>query len=138
LLFGSEQEIAARAEELGVNVTALLPLQAPPNRSIPAGGIPDAEFMIADNVNSDHMFTPLFFGERPPLPEKMTTIQRAQLADLLTCIHEQLQNVVLDSASHDDNERIMQVSWERFQSLLLMNRDIAQYLQAIVNPDSGD
>lgn len=138
LLFGSEQEIAARAEELGVNVTALLPLQAPPNRSIPAGGIPDAEFMIADNVNSDHMFTPLFFGERPPLPEKMTTIQRAQLTDLLTCIHEQLQNVVLDSASHDDNERIMQVGWERFQSLLLMNRDIAQYLQAIVNPDSGD
>lgn len=135
LLFGSEQEIAERARELGLPVASLLPLQAPPNRSIPAGGLQDAEFSMADNINSDHMMTPLFFNERPPLPEKLNTIQRAQLADVLTCIHEQLQNVVMDSAGDDDDERIVRLGWERFQNMLLLHRDLARWLQSVANPD---
>jgi len=136
LLFGSEDEIFDRARQLGVIVSALLPFQAPPNRSIPASGMADAEFHLADNVNSDHLMAPLFHGERPPLPANLTAGQRARLADVLACIHEQLQNVVVESSEHESNERIMNVPWEKFQNLLLLYRDLAKWLHAVASPDS--
>jgi hypothetical protein len=137
LLFGSEEEIAARADELGVTVAALLPLQGPHGRSIPASGLPDAEFSLADNLNADHLMSPLFHGERPPLPDNLSTLQRARLADVLASIHEQLQNVVLTTTDRDANDGMMDVAWERFQNLLLLHRDLATWLQAVANPDSG-
>ncbi len=137
LLFGSEEEIAQRATDLEVTVAALLPLTGPPGRSIPAGGFPDAEFSLADNINSDHMMSPLFFGERPPLPADLSTLQRARLSDVLTCIHEQLHNVVLNATERDESgDGKMEFSWERFQNLLLLHRDLATWLQQAANPDS--
>lgn len=137
LLFGSEEEIARRAQELDVPVAALLPLNGPPGRSIPAGGMSDAEFSLADNINSDHMISPLFFNERPPLPSDLSTLQRARLSDVLTCIHEQLHNVVLDSTARDESANgMMEVPWERFQNLLLLHRDLAKWMQQAANPDS--
>jgi hypothetical protein len=32
---------------------------------------------------------------------------------------------------------MMDVAWERFQNLLLLHRDLATWLQAVANPDSG-
>lgn len=136
LLFGSEQEIADRARDLGVTVASLLPLSSPPNRQIPAGGAADADFSLADNLNTDHMMMPLFHGERPPLPDALSGLQRARLSDVLTYIHEQLQNVVLNSLEKDDDERAtMEVQWQRFQNLLQLQRDLAQWLQITANPD---
>ena len=77
LLFGSEQEIAERARQLGLTVDALLPLQGPPGRSLPAGGSPNAEFCLADNLNSEHMLSPLFPNERPPLPSRQPRLELA-------------------------------------------------------------
>lgn len=137
LLFGSEEEIAARAKQLGVTVQALMPLSAPPSRSIPAGGADDAEFSVADNVNSDHLLTPLFHGEKPPLPASLNAGQRARLSDVLTYIHEQLQNIVLDARQSDqEGSDAMDVAWEKFQNILLLERDLAQWLQQAANPDS--
>jgi predicted component of type VI protein secretion system len=137
LLYGSEAEIIGRAKELGVSVTALLPLSNPSGRSVPAGGQPDAEFSLADNLNTDHMVSPLFFTERPPLPDRLTTMQRVRLTDVLMCIHEQLQNVVLDATEQDDgSEGTMSIPWERFQNLLLLHRDVANWLHLAANPDS--
>jgi hypothetical protein len=68
LLFGSEQEIAARAEELGVNVTALLPLQAPPNRSIPAGGMPAVATGTRCDRSVDRIQVCEAFGRRQQWP----------------------------------------------------------------------
>ena len=143
LLYGSDEQIAERAKQLGVSIAALMPLQGPPGRQVPAGGAANPEFSLADNVNSDHMMTPLFFSERPPLPADLTTVQRARLADVLACIHEQLQNVVLESGSRDDGETgesegSMIVPWQRFQNLLMLHRDLATWLQQTANPDSED
>lgn len=137
LLFGSDEEIARRAKDLGVTVAALLPLTGPPGRSIPAGGLPDAEFSLADNVNSDHMMSPLFLSERPPLPTDLSTLQRARLSDVLTCIHELMQSVVLHASQPDETgDGTMEIPWERFQNLLLLQRDLAKWLQQAANPDS--
>lgn len=136
LLFGSDAEIAERARALGVKVDALLPLLGPHGRSMPAGGLPDADFSLADNINSDHMLTPLFLNERPPLPAELTTLQQARMSDVLACIHEQLQNVILTAAEHDESgEGGMEVPWGRFQDLLLLQRDLARWLQQASNSD---
>ena len=137
LLFGSEQEIADRARQLGLTVDALLPLQGPHGRSLPAGGSPNAEFCLADNLNSEHMLSPLFPNERPPLPSDLTTLQQARMYDVLACIHEQLQNVILTAAEHDESgDGTMDVPWDRFQNLLLLQRDLAKWLQQASSPDS--
>ena len=136
LLFGSDAEIAERAHQLGVRIEALLPLLGPHGGSLPAGGLPDAEFSLADNINSDHMLTPLFFSERPPLPAELTTLQQARMSDVLACIHEQLQNVILSAAEHDESgEGGMELPWDRFQNLLLLQRDIAKWLQQASSAD---
>lgn len=136
LLFGSDDEIAERARALGVKVDALLPLHGPHGRSMPAGGLPDADFSLADNINSDHMLTPLFLNERPPLPAELTTLQQARMSDVLACIHEQLQNVILTATEHDESgEGGMAVPWDRFQDLLLLQRDLARWLQQASNSD---
>ena len=137
LLFGSEQEIAERARQLGLTVDALLPLQGPHGRSLPAGGSPNAEFCLADNLNSEHMLSPLFPNERPPLPSDLTTLQQARMSDVLACIHEQLQNVILTAAEHDESgDGTMDVPWDRFQNLLLLQRNLAKWLQQASSPDS--
>ena len=103
---------------------------------MPAGGSPDAEFSLADNINSDNMLSPLFHSERPPLPAELTTLQQARMSDVLACIHEQLQNVILSAAEHDESgEGRMEMPWDRFQNLLLLQRDIAKWLQQASNSD---
>lgn len=136
LLFGSDSEITERARQLGVQIEALLPLLGPHGRSLPIEGSADAEFSLADNLNSDNMLSPLFHSERPPLPADLTTLQQARMSDMLACIHEQLQNVVLSAAEHEEiGEGRMEVPWDRFQSLLLLQRDIAKWLQQASNSD---
>ncbi len=139
LLFGSDEEIADRAKQLGVNVDALLPMQAPHGRSLPAGGHDDAEFSMADNLNGEHLLSPLFPNERPPLPSDLTTLQQAKMSDVLACIHEQLQNVILSATERDEfGDGSMDIAWNRFQNLLLLQRDMARWLQRASNPDSEE
>lgn len=134
LLFGSESEIAERAKALGLNIASLLPLQGPPGQSVPAGGHPNAEFSMADNLTGEHLLAPLFHSERPPLPDDLSTIQKARLADVLSSIHEQLQNVVLDAFDADDVDGRMKVSWDRFQNLLLLERNLAIWMKDVADP----
>ena len=137
VLYGSDEEIAQRAKQLGVTIEALLPLQGPHGRSTPAGGQHDAEFSVADNLNGEHLQTPLFLNERPRLPANLSTLQQAQMSDVLASIHEQLQNVILVAYEHDESEDAnMNIPWQQFQNLLLLHRDMAKWLQRATNPDS--
>lgn len=136
LLFGSEEEIQRRARELGVTVDSLLPLRAPHGRSFPVNGQPDAEFSISENITGENLHAPLFHGETPPLPTDLPTLQRAQLADVLACIHEHLQNAIVDSSRRDETDDVAELPWERFQNLLLLQRDLARWLQSVSNPDA--
>lgn len=136
LLFGSEEEILRRAKRLGVEVTALLPWNAPSQTASPAGGSEDAEFSLADNLNADSLISPLFYGERPELPSVLTAGQRTRLADMLAYVHEHLDAVV--QAGREPREHlngVMDVPWQRWQNLLLLQRDLAAWLSEVSNPD---
>ena len=136
LLFGSEEEVALRARRMGLDVSALLPWKGTSSRAIPAGGAEDADFSLAEDLNPEHLLSSLFFSERPELPLTLTAGQRARISDVLAYIHERLNGVVvtgLEPQQTVDNQ--IQVPWERWQNLLLLQRDLAQWLQAVSNPD---
>lgn len=136
LLFGSEEEIAERARKLGVEVTALLPWQTPSSQSFPAGGHEDADFSLAENLNADSLVSPLFYGERPALPSALVAGQRARIADVLSYVHEHLNAIVQTGRqSGEPADGQLLVAWERWQNLLLLERDVAQWLSEIADPN---
>lgn len=139
LLFGSEEEIIRRAKRLGVQVSALLPWSAPPKGASPAGGMADAEFSLADNLNPDNLMSPLFYGERPTLPAVLTAGQRTRLSDMLAYVHEHLDAVVQTGREPEEQiDGVMDVPWQRWQNLLLLQRDLATWLKEIANPEGDD
>lgn len=136
LLYGSEEEIAQRARRLGVEVRSLLPWEGPPSFSVPAGGLPDAEFSLAENLSPENLLSPLFFGDRPSLPSVLAPGQRARISDVLAYIHEHLNIVVQHGKESEEvTDGRMIVPYDRWQSLLLLQRDLAHWLQEVANPD---
>jgi pSer/pThr/pTyr-binding forkhead associated (FHA) protein len=136
LLFGSEEEIAERAKRLGVEVRAILPWQGPATHSVPAGGLPDADFSLAENLQPENLLSPLFHGDRPSLPTTLAPGQRARISDVLAYIHEHLNVIVQTSKEESEiTDGRMHVPYDRWQGLLLLQRDLAHWLQEAANPD---
>jgi len=64
-------------------------------------------------------------------------VQQARMSDVLACIHEQIQTIILMAAERDETgDGGMIVPWDRFQNLLLLQRDLAKWLQQASNSDS--
>jgi pSer/pThr/pTyr-binding forkhead associated (FHA) protein len=133
LLYGSAEEISERARSLGVHVTDLLPVSRTFTRpDVPA---PTSEFsQPAIPAATDHLPASLFCGECPPLPELLTPIQRARLADLLMYASETLMQIVLTSAQTDCTPPTIAIDWARFQNLLKLQKDLAHWIRETSNP----
>jgi len=137
LLFGSAEEISDRARGLGVNVNDLMPISRTftrPDVAPPAS----APGFFPEAGRTDHLPASMFCGECPPLPENLTPIQRARLADLLLYTSETLMQIVLTSAENNSAEATVTVDWARFQNLLRLQKDIAGWIRTTCNPNSDD
>lgn len=133
LLFGSQEEIAVRARSLGVHITDLQPISRTFNRPdvTPPGSFPDAG-------RTDSLPASLFCGECPPLPENLTPIQRARLADLLMFTSETLMQIILTSAENNPSDATVTVDWPRFQNLLRLQQNIAAWIRTTCNPNGDE
>ena len=133
LLFGSQEEIAVRARSLGVHITDLQPISRTFNRPdvTPPGSFPDAG-------RTDSLPASLFCGECPPLPENLTPIQRARLADLLMFASETLMQIILTSAENNPSDATVTVDWPRFQNLLRLQQNIAAWIRTTCNPNGDE
>lgn len=125
LLFGSADEIRERARTLGIPIvpwhTKTQPaadFSGPDSGLQPAGFVPDV----------DQGMLPLFCGERPPLPDGLSPLQRARMSDLLMYIHETLQLIIHDARDTDDDRHSVIFAWQRFQNLLHLQEDLAVWL----------
>lgn len=137
LLFGSDAQIAERAEQLGVEVAALTPLRHIANGSAHVKSDSQAEFDLADVFSAENLQLPLFPGGAPPLPEFLDPAQRARFSDVLAYIHERMRDVAFEGVSPEAEAAGpgMLVPWEHWQNLLQLQRDLAAYLRQIANPD---
>ena len=131
LLFGSLEEIRERARDLGI---PMLPRQR--SAADAASDIPAAMAGAAADV--DQGLLPLFCGERPPLPDGLSPLQRARMSDLLMYVHEILQLIINDARETDEDRRNVVFAWQRFQNLLLLQQDLAVWLSQASGSEAGE
>ena len=79
----------------------------------------------------------LFPQGRPAIPSNLTTLQRVQLSDLLSYIHEQLEVVVRGGVEelHGTEFRTIKCDWSTWTHLTALASELSQDLRAINNPE---
>jgi hypothetical protein len=131
LLFGSLEEIRERARNLGIPMLPRQRSAAGEDSEIPAA-------MAGAAGDVDQGMLPLFCGERPPLPDGLSPLQRARMSDLLMYVHEILQLIINDARETDEDRRSVVFAWQRFQNLLLLQQDLAVWLGQASGAEAGE
>jgi pSer/pThr/pTyr-binding forkhead associated (FHA) protein len=131
LLFGSREEIAERLARMrgsDIHTTGTVSPDA-------AAGSPRAaslDYEVNWSENPD-LQTTLGMSEPPPLPDRMSPGQAAQLSEMLEFLHIRLRNL-LASVRAEGGSRRISVDERRWQALLDIQALLAQYLRAIGEP----
>ncbi|HEY0984007.1 MULTISPECIES: FHA domain-containing protein [unclassified Schlesneria] len=83
----------------------------------------------------------------PELPIRLDALQRVQLSDLLSYVHEQIGRVVRNSIQEIENpspeelvldnpqERVFRCDWENWSHLVALHAKLAECVCAVNNPD---
>jgi pSer/pThr/pTyr-binding forkhead associated (FHA) protein len=146
LLFGSEQEIAARMATLS-SVSA-------PSVEKTAANVQPATILtgtVASQFDHDNDldFNPqdkitvaagtLFSGTRPlpPLPLKLTPSQAARLAEMLDFLHRQLAVATENIQANDDGTQVT-LSFADWQRVTAVQMLLARYVRAVTEPEALD
>ena len=137
LLFGSNAQIAEHAKRIGVEVAALTPLNYSADPVVASSPDSEVEFQIVEDSSPENLQLPLFPGGAPVLPEHLQPGERARISDVLSYVHERMGDVAFEASESEDRspESFVQVPWERWQNMLMLQRDLASYLRKIANPD---
>lgn len=146
LLFGSEQEIRERMDQLTHLSTA-----GP--GSVACASLPGtvhahtlaAQFDHDQNLdlNLREKITQtageLFLGARPlpPLPQKMTPSQAARLAELLEFLHRHL-TLATDNIHTAENSTQVSLSYADWQRVLGLQMILARYVRSVSDPEIAE
>jgi hypothetical protein len=146
LLFGSEQEINARAN-------ATLTANTPPGGHPVPNPMPatlhaqtlaghfqdeaDFELNVHDKITEGQ--GTLFLGPRalPPLPQKLTPSQAARLAELLEFLHRHLTAPTENAAVSEEGGQVT-LGYADWQRILAVQMVLARYARAVAEPDALD
>ncbi len=144
LLYGSEQEIAARMAALSGALTSL-PSKMTGNSA--SGQTMQARSLAADfDHDLDVPLHPkepitatqgsLFMGNRPlpPLPQKMSPSQAARLAELLDFLHRHLCAATENIRANDEATQVT-LGYADWQRVLAVEMLLARYTRAVAEPD---
>jgi pSer/pThr/pTyr-binding forkhead associated (FHA) protein len=148
LLFGSNEEIAARMHSLAGLVK--------PDDTGAVSGIAAADgpatvqaHTLSDQIEQDLDFDlnikggvtatseAFFIGTKalPPLPQKMTPSQAARFAEILDFLHRGLTCATEQIVAKDDGTQVT-LSYADWQRVLAIHMLLARYLRAIAEPDT--
>ncbi len=152
LLFGSNEEIAARMAELNQQSSIIAP---PPqgfgktgvdeggtglDRPTLAGQVdPNLEFDLNLNEPVRSTSDALFIGSRalPPLPLKMSPSQAARVAEIFDFLHQGLTQGTDNLQAKDDGSlvTIPFSDWQRIQAVQML---LSRYLRLVAEPPEGE
>ncbi len=144
LLFGSDQEIAARmANPAGMDLNndgSNLNGPVPPTvnaTNFAATFDHDVDFDLNMTEKVSISNGTLFVGQRPlpPLPQKMTPSQAARLAELLDFLHRHLTSATENIQANDDGTRV-NLTFADWQRVLAIQMVLARYVRAVAEPDA--
>jgi pSer/pThr/pTyr-binding forkhead associated (FHA) protein len=144
LLFGSDQEIAARMATIN-NVSAPIVEKTAP--TMQPATILSATLASQFDHDNDLAFNPqdkisvaqgtLFSGTRPlpPLPLKMSPSQAARLAEMLDFLHRQLA-VATDNLHANEDASQVTLSFADWQRVTAVQMLLARYVRAVTEPEA--
>ncbi len=147
LLFGSNEEIAARMASQGGTVrptmpgveslkTGVSPGPLAPDQATLAGEVdlnPDFDLNLAEpiHVTRDAVF--IGSSPLPPLPLKLSPSQAARLAEILDFLHQGLTAATEHIEAKEDNSQVM-LQFSDWQRVLAVQMLLARYLRMIAEP----
>ena len=148
LLFGSEQEIAARHAALIAagtsdarrrDAASDLPATVHGQDRWPPQFDHDDDFDLSPTDKITFANGTLFIGNRPlpPLPQKMTPSQAARLAELLDFLHRHLTTATENIHANEEGTQVT-LSFADWQRVLAVQMVLARYVRAVAEPDALD
>ena len=144
LLFGSNEEIAARMATLGgmppiAPTSGSDPLeQLPATIEAQAGEIPADD--LSFDLNLKHEVTVaegnLFIGDKelPVLPQKLSPAQAARIAEIFDFLHRGLTYATEHIQANEDGTQI-NLSFVDWQRILAVHMLLGRYARAVAEPD---
>jgi pSer/pThr/pTyr-binding forkhead associated (FHA) protein len=143
LLFGSNEEIAARMANLAGTQASLSALmqqqQIDDGRTVSAtvDGIepPNIDFEVNVGGKINPTREALFIGTRalPPLPLKLTPSQAARLAEILDFLHRGLTEATEHIQAKDDGTQVT-LEFADWQKVLAVQMLLARYVRLVAEP----
>jgi hypothetical protein len=150
LLFGSNDEIAARLEKVNALKRPIPPAAKPPRNpakghleptvlqgpSMPSlSGKDDLTFNMNDQVQVTD--SGLYIGGRefPPLPLNLGPSQAARLAEILERLHHGLAQALERARSGEDGNEVV-LDFATWQNIVAVEMLLARYQRAISDPES--
>jgi pSer/pThr/pTyr-binding forkhead associated (FHA) protein len=144
LLFGSQEEIAARRATLGaLNTPASASSHSLPATLHASTAAADFDHDLDFDLNPRDKLTVtngnLFLGSRPlpPLPQKMTPSQAARLAELLDFLHRHLAAATENISANEEGTQVT-LSYADWQRVLAVQMVLARYVRAVAEPEALD
>ena len=79
----------------------------------------------------------LFPMGRPEVPATLSGLERVQISDLLSYVHEQLGTVVRATTEelHSTQGRLIRCDWATWMRLTSLQAELAEYLRKVNNPN---
>lgn len=110
-----------------------------PRQTMPEAGSDDnVDIDFDDGVSLAGSDPGILFPQgRPPLPHELSALQRVQLSDLLSYVHEQLGDVIKRSLEdlHGSPVRSVKCDWITWNKLTALQAEMAQDIRSINNPE---
>jgi predicted component of type VI protein secretion system len=135
LIYGSKEEIAEAYRKRRRSGNTLSSSHAK-DQTVGQTGVLESDFDSQTDLQDD-----LFPDGPPELPESLPTIQKAQVSEVFSFMHEQIRKIIHESCEdRDDNappiEHLpVRLSWEAWQRLLHLEMQLAVYLRTIAEPE---
>jgi pSer/pThr/pTyr-binding forkhead associated (FHA) protein len=150
LLFGSNEEIAARLNALAPATSSTNPptegkagtaflTPGPATVQAPIDPAFDHDLEFDLNLHDEVVVADgnLFLGNRPlpPLPQKLTPAQAARFAEILDLLHRALTQATDNIQANDEGTEV-RLGFGDWQKVLAVQMLLARYLRAVTEPDA--
>jgi predicted component of type VI protein secretion system len=144
LLFGSNEEIAARMATLGGSLPVSQTAGGDPLEQLPAtieaqaGEVPVDDLSFDLNVKHEVTVAEgnLFMGDKelPVLPQKLSPAQAARIAEIFDFLHRGLTYATENIQANEDGTQI-NMGFMDWQRILAVHMLLGRYARAVAEPD---
>jgi pSer/pThr/pTyr-binding forkhead associated (FHA) protein len=132
ILFGSENQIAKRLEELrGADANSDVTLAPQEKTGSDQAASLDFELSWANDPNYQATLHSL---QTPELPEGLSPGQAAQLSEVVEYLHLRIRDLINSVKPVDDNEERITLDQHRWQNLLDLQARLSDYIRRISEP----